>query len=195
MSIVTLVSGGLDSTIMSILTKEENVIQYPLFIDYGQQNKEQEWKSCLFVHKKNDLPTPEYMDLHGFGKLISSGLTNPTLRINEDAFLPNRNLLFLIAGSAYAYTKKANAVAIGLLSEKFRIFPDQTRDFIAHTQEIIKISLGFNVNIVAPLMSFSKKDIQLIADAKGIQGTYSCHLGEITPCGKCISCIEMKGGI
>ena len=100
MGIVTLVSGGLDSTLIGILIKEQGIQQHPLFIDYGQLCKNAEWEACKAIHKKYGLPEPKIMDVKGFGTLVSSGLTNANLRINEDAFLPGRNLLFLVVGAA-----------------------------------------------------------------------------------------------
>jgi len=192
MSIVTLVSGGLDSTLMEMLIIEEGIEQYPLFIDYGQLCKEAEWKACLSIHKKYDFPIPKIMDLRGFGKLISSGLTDSKARINEDAFLPGRNLLFLLAGCAYAFRKNSNSVAIGLLDEKYHLFPDQTEDFIRKAESLINISMGFKVKITTPLMNFSKLDVIKMSKVKGITGTYSCHAGVYPPCGRCISCMEIK---
>lgn len=200
MSIVTLVSGGLDSTLMALLVKEEEIEQYPLFIDYGQICKEQELKACNIVHKNLGLPPPAIMNVSGFGSLISSGLTDPNKRVNEDAFLPGRNLLFLLVGSAYAYQTNSHAVAIALLSEETCIFPDQTSNFISRTQELISLAMGRNINIIAPLMKFSKADVLSVATKKGITDTYSCHSGTEKPCGICVSCIErdsaaaLKGG-
>jgi 7-cyano-7-deazaguanine synthase len=198
MSIVTLVSGGLDSTLMALMVKEEEVEQFPLFVDYGQICKEQELKACRKNFKKLDLPSPEVMNIKGFGKLISSGLTDPTKRVNEDAFLPGRNLLFLLVGSAYAYQNNCSAVSISLLSEKNSIFPDQTSTFISRAQDVISLALGRDINIIAPLMQFSKAEVLLLAAKKGISGTYSCHSGTEIPCGKCVSCLERinatKGG-
>ena len=42
MSVVTLVSGGIDSSLMALLAKKENITQYPLFIDYGQLGRDKE---------------------------------------------------------------------------------------------------------------------------------------------------------
>jgi 7-cyano-7-deazaguanine synthase len=198
MSIVTLVSGGLDSSLMALLVKEENIEQFPLFIDYGQICKDRELKACMFVLGRFNIPPPAIMNINGFGRLISSGLTDPNKRVNEDAFLPGRNLLFLLAGSAYAYQNNSSAVAIALLSEENCIFPDQTNTFISQAQEIIDLALGRNIKIIAPLMQFSKAEVLRLAAKKGISGTYSCHSGTEMPCGKCVSCIEraeaMKGG-
>lgn len=192
MSIVTLVSGGLDSTLMEMLIIEEGIEQYPLFVDYGQLCKEAEWKACLSIHKKYNFPVPKIMDLKGFGKLISSGLTDSKARLNEDAFLPGRNLLFLLAACAYAFQKNSNSVAIGLLDEKYHLFPDQTEDFIRKAESLMNISMGFKVKIITPLMNFSKLDVIKMSKVKGITGTYSCHAGVYPPCGRCISCMEIR---
>ncbi len=44
MQIVTLVSGGVDSTLMSLMAQEEGVTLFPLFVDYGQLGAEREWQ-------------------------------------------------------------------------------------------------------------------------------------------------------
>jgi 7-cyano-7-deazaguanine synthase len=195
MSIVTLLSGGIDSTLMCLLTKEEGIKQYPLFINYGQLSAKKEWAACQAVHKKYDLPNPVTMNLDGIGQLISSGLTNPIARINEDAFLPGRNLFFLLAGATYAYQIKAGSVGIGLLNEEYRIFPDQTEEFLTKSEELLSLALGVSLKVVAPLMKFSKRDVLRLATARGIEGTYSCHMGKDKPCGICVSCIEINNAL
>src|SRR3989339_1296659 len=186
MSIVSLVSGGLDSTLMSVLIKEEKIEQFPLFIDYGQLCKNAEWKTCRKVHKKFKLSMPEKLDIGGFGKLIHSGLTNKKLRLNEDAFLPGRNLLFLLVASSYAYQMNSNAVAIGLLTEKYHLFPDQTELFIKESESLINKTMNRNIKILTPLMKFSKIDVIKMTEKRGIKETYSCHAGIYPPCGKCV---------
>lgn len=195
MSIVTLVSGGLDSTLMAVFIQEEGIHQYPLFIDYGQLCKNAEWKACLYVHKKYQLPKPGIMKVSGFGKLISSGLTDSKARLYEDAFLPGRNLLFLLTGCAYAVQSNSDTVAIGLLNEEYHLFPDQTEEFVKKAESLINMAMRCNLKIIMPLMKFSKTDVIKIAQMKDINGTYSCHAGTYPPCGKCISCIEVKNAL
>jgi len=190
MSIVTLVSGGLDSTVMALLAQEENISQFPLFIDYGQLNRVKELQACLENFRRFRLPTPQTVRLGGYGALLSSGLTDPNKRIFEDAFLPCRNLFFLTTGAAYAHQCGAGALAIGLLDESFSLFPDQTVDFIRNAEALISKGLGHPIRIIAPLMSFSKGEVVRIAREKGLDGTYSCHAGTDTPCGVCVSCRE-----
>lgn len=191
MSLVTLVSGGLDSTLMAVLAKEEGILQFPLFVDYGQICMDREWYSCTYVHSKLGLPSPAKMNLKGYGNLIPSGITTPIMRVNEDAFLPGRNLLFLLVGFAYACKTNSNAVAIGLLSGETDLFPDQTAQFLEQAASLLKLTVGRDITLVAPLMKFNKSDVLALANRKGISGTYSCHAGTDPPCGECISCREV----
>lgn len=191
MSIVSLVSGGLDSTLMSVLIDESKVLQHPLFINYGQHAETNEWAACLDIFKKFFLPTPIKADMSGFGKIIHSGLTDKTLDIVEDVFLPNRNLMFLLVASSYATQVGADTIAIGLLNEEFHIFEDQTKLFLNKTSELLTISLETDIKIIAPLMEFSKRDVIELCKQKGIDKTYSCHKGDELPCGICVACREI----
>lgn len=193
MSIVTLVSGGLDSTVMSVLAQEDGIMQFPLFIDYGQLGRDRELAACLANFAKNGLPVPMIANIAGYGGLLSSGLTDPKKRIFEDAFLPCRNLMFVTLGAAYAFQCGASAVAIGLLDEAFSLFPDQTRSFMSEAETLLSKGLGRSMKLLTPLMSFSKADVVVIAKSKGIANTYSCHAGTVVPCGVCVACREYIG--
>ncbi len=192
MSTVMLTSGGLDSTLMSVLAKELGQVTYPLFINYGQRSKNREWAACKNVHRNLGLPKPVKVDVAGIGKLIPCGLTDPSLDVYEDAFLPGRNLFFLLLGASYAFKTNSDAVAIGLLNDKFSIFPDQTKEFIRLAETAIYQTLGRRITLVTPLMSFTKQEVIVLARKKGVSGTYSCHSGAEKPCRKCISCKEFQ---
>lgn len=197
MSMVNLVSGGLDSTLVGVLVHEEGLHTHPLFIDYGQHSAEMEWETCQQVHAHLELSTPVKMDLSGFGRVIHSGLTSDELNVKEDAFTPGRNLLFLLVGSAYAYQVGASNISIGLLAERFSLFPDQRNEFIEKAESAIEVALSRRIRVLTPLAEFSKADVLKLAQDKGITGTYSCHVGGSEPCGNCIACLEFdfeKGG-
>lgn len=192
MSLVTLVSGGLDSSLMAILAKENKNEQFPLFIDYGQLAAESEWQACKIIHQKFNLPIPVRMDISGYGKTILSGITSTNKKLMEEAFLPGRNLMFLLMGAAYAIQCETNAVCIGLLNEKTHLFPDQTDCFLREAENMIEISMGKSISILTPLREFFKADVIALAEKKGMKDSYSCHSGNIEPCGKCISCEELE---
>jgi len=193
-SLVNLVSGGLDSTLVGVLAREEGVEAYPLFIDYGQRAAQREWETCQCVHSQLGLLAPTRMDLSGFGRVIHSGLTSDELDVKADAFTPGRNLMFLLMGSAYAYQIGASTVSVGLLAERFSLFPDQRSGFIEQAERAIEAALWRRIKVVMPLAEFSKADVVKLAQEKGIGGTYSCHAGGSAPCGQCISCLEFDLG-
>lgn len=195
MKLVTLVSGGIDSTLMSILAREQKFELYPLFIDYGQLGGKLEWQACIYNHVKHRLPKPKKLSINGFGKLIHSGLTTKKLRVREDAFLPGRNTLFLLAASSYAYQVQSKNIAIGLLTDKYKLFPDQSYEFIQSAEKFISIELNYEIKILTPLMDFNKAEVIELARSKKVSKTYSCHSGNPIPCGKCISCIEIKNAL
>jgi len=193
MSIVTLVSGGLDSTLMALLIKEENIKQFPLFIDYGQLNYDRELSACKTTFSILDIPMPEKLTISDYSRLVPAGITSQAYDINSEAFLPCRNLLFLSLAAGYAYRCEATSVAIGLLNESYSIFPDQTQNFLKTAESLIQQVLNKKISILSPLGSFSKAEVVALANDKGIKGTYSCHAGTIPPCGKCIACREYIG--
>lgn len=192
MSVVTLVSGGLDSTLIAKLAQEEGVQQYPLFIDYGQLAKDKELEACRYAMSYLNLPEPKVAELSGFGRLIRSGLTDAKFHIIDEAFTPGRNMLFLLTAAAYACQVGADAVSIGLLHEKTSLFPDQTSSFLREAESMISHCMGRKILVLAPLASFYKIDVVALAEEKGLKRTYSCHRGNEEPCGACISCNEFK---
>lgn len=192
MSVVTLVSGGLDSTLVAKLTQEEGLLQYPLFINYGQRSCARELAACRQTMLDLNLPEPKIADLSGYGELIRSGLTDTKLHIVKDAFTPGRNMLFLLTAAAYAYQVDADSVSIGLLHESDSLFPDQSAAFLLNAEAMIRQSMGKGIRVLAPLVDFHKAEVVALAQQKGIQNTYSCHMGGEEPCGFCIACNEFK---
>lgn len=192
MSVVTLASGGLDSTLLASLIRDEGIEQFPLFIDYGQRARDQELAASRAAMRRLGLPEPEVADLAGYGRLVPSGLTDSGLDVFEDVFLPGRNLLFVLTGAAYACRRGADTVALGLLNESTRLFPDQSRSFIRRAQSLMSFILDRPIRLLTPLMAFSKEEVVRLAQQHGITGTYSCHAGGPVPCGVCVSCREFQ---
>jgi len=190
MSIVLLASGGLDSTLSAVLAVEQDLEVYPLFVDYGQMARDRELNACRVNYRRYGLPEPKVVNVEGFGDLYPNGLTNNSMDIFEDAFLPGRNMLFLLMGATYACNVCASSISIGLLNEELSLFPDQTKEFLDKAQDLISMMTGRELQILAPLIDFTKRDVVTLAEKKGIVGTYSCHTGGKTPCGVCIACKE-----
>jgi len=190
MGIVVLLSGGLDSSLMTKLIIEETHNVFPLFINYGQINYNKELEACHNLCKSLNIENLKIINISDFGNKIPSGLTASDLHINKDAFLPNRNGLLLLIASSYAYQVKAKYIALGLLNDKNSIFPDQTREFLDAFEKFINASLNKEIKVLSPFMAMTKSDVIKLAKEKHIDYSYSCHAGTNEPCGICISCLE-----
>jgi len=188
MKIVCLASGGIDSFLMMRLLQKEDHEIFPLFIDYGQLSVKKEFASYKKVCESLGLKA-ETVDISGFGQKIISGITDASIDPTE-AFLPNRNLLFLILASSYAYQNDIYNVSIGLI--KPPIFPDQTVNFLQLAEKCIKEALSVDMNVIAPLIELDKTDIYKLAidEKMPIDQTYFCHTGSEEPCGECLACKE-----
>lgn len=191
MSVVLLASGGVDSCVLAALYAERGLDVWPLFIDYGQLAAKREWAACRAVMATLGVNEPTRMDLSGFGAVIRSGLTDSQLDVNKDAFLPSRNLMLLIAASAFAFQRGGTEIVMGLVDEGARLFPDQSSSFLQKAEEAVAEALGLDVRITAPLLGLSKSDVLALRAGFGLEGTYSCHRGGDRPCGDCVSCREL----
>ena len=194
MRAVVLASGGLDSTLLARLASEEGYEVFPLFVDFGQLAAQTELSHCIAAMDKNGIREPVFADIKGFGELVPSGLTNSDLHVVDNAFTPGRNSLFLLCAASYAATIGAQTIMIGLLDERFHLFPDQTKDYLEKAEKFLNLAVGQAISVKAPLMAFSKQEVIAMSEAKGIGQTYSCHVGSEIPCGVCIACKEFDIG-
>lgn len=190
MKVVTLVSGGLDSTVMAVLAKQEGLEQIPIFINYGQRNLEREKAACLVNLARHGLPQPKVIDVPGYGTGFPCGLTDEAKHIVKDVFLPGRNLLFLLCAAGVAQQHNADAMAIGFLDEKLSLFPDQRRDFADEAGRLLSSIMMKPLQVLTPLISMSKAEVVSMAAELGVTQTYSCHKGTAIPCGECVACRE-----
>lgn len=187
---ICLASGGLDSITCLHLLRRQGIRALPVFINYGQKNLERELGALLKSVESDGFVAPVVIDVSGFGAVIRTGLTDPSQRVLEDAFTPNRNLLFLVLAASVAYSKGISSIVVGLLSEQTAIFSDQTDQFLQIAELAISESLGVEMHIVCPLRDMVKRDVVNLSKEFGVTHSYSCHDGTAEPCGKCIACLE-----
>lgn len=192
LDVVCLASGGLDSIVCLHLLRRQGLRALPVFVNYGQRNVESELASLKRNVQAENFIAPVIIDVSGFGLSIRTGLTDASMRVLEDAFTPNRNLLFLTLGASVAFTRGISKLVLGFLAERTAIFPDQTDKFLITAREVLSESLGVDISISCPLRDLSKKQVLLLAEKFGVASFYSCHAGGSEPCGACIACLEYK---
>ncbi len=185
-SLVVLLSGGIDSTTTLWWLSDKGYSCHPLFVDYGQRAARQEMAASSKVCGKVGLQLAT-ASVPRLGKLSRSQLTD---QHSSSPFHPHRNLLLLTIASAVAYEQGLLGVAIGV--HKSSWYPDCTPDFIKLAAQVLSMSMGKPIAVVAPLGTLDRS--QVIELAKRLRVplrlTYSCLLGGQRHCGRCESCLD-----
>jgi len=197
---IILHSGGLDSTVCLLLALEQGREAISLGFDYGQKSRtELEYairlckrfnvsRKVLNVSwDKPDREIPVNRKISEIGKDVSS------------AFLPGRNVVFLVLGCAEAAGIGASEVWIGINSIDYSGYPDCRPEFLEQFKKMIKMAIPDGPEIIAPLISLSKPEIAKEAHRLGIHPgeTWSCYRPVLTengykPCEECDACILHK---
>lgn len=189
MKIVCLVSGGIDSSVLMFLLQKKGHEIFPLHINYGQKSEKMESQSynkiCEFLNLK-----PIVIDAKGL-KEIESGLTTSELSPIQNPLFPGRNLLFLVIGSGYAFSKSIKTISMGFLDNS--VFPDQTKEFVKKSEELLNLTLNYDITILTPMIDLDKREVINLAKKYNfpLDLTYSCYLGTDPPCGKCHACTDV----
>jgi len=184
MKIVSLLSGGIDSTILLFRLVKNNHDVIPLFVNYGQKAYKKEFeaatKACKVLKLKLNI-----IDISGLSS-ISSGLTSKKLSPIKNPVFPNRNLILLTVASAFSVNKTCHVIAIGITNNLD--FADQTKKFVQDAEKAI--SHGRNMTILSPMIELNKLEVIRLAKENNIplDFTYSCHFGSVKHCGKCLNC-------
>ncbi len=189
MKIVCLASGGVDSSVLMFLLQKKGHKIFPVHINYGQKSAKLELESynkvCKFLNLK-----PIVLDVRGL-KEIKSGLTTSKISPIENPFFPNRNLLFLVIGSSYAFSKSIKTISVGFLDNSE--FSDQNKEFVKKAEELIKFNLNCDISLLTPMIDLDKKEVFNLAKKYNfpLNLTYSCYAGTNPVCGKCHACKDI----
>ena len=199
---VVLVSGGLDSTTVLAIARNEGYACYSMSFDYGQRHRselvaaERTAKALgSITHKVINL------DLRSIG---GSALTDDTIDVPEEetggipiTYVPARNTVFLSIALGWAEVLGADDIFIGVNAVDFSGYPDCRPDYIAAYEVMANLATragaeGNKLKIRTPLIDLSKAEIIKLGIALGVDYslTVSCYqaneAGEA--CGKCDSC-------
>jgi len=198
MDVVTVLSGGLDSTVLAHYLDHAGFTQTFVTFDYGQKHRREiecaEQTAAELGRAHVVIP----IDMHDFWQ--GSSLVGPSAvpeghyeaESMRSTVVPNRNLLFLTLAATVAVAYKASRVYIGVHSGDHAIYQDCRPEFIDAANTAIKLSCG--VEVFAPFVNLTKANIVSIGALYNVpfENTWSCYKGDILHCGKCGTCVERK---
>lgn len=192
---VLLASGGLDSTTLaySLLSKKIDFI--PLFVNYGQHSREVELSSLRAVlpgELKERIAVVDVSSVYNGSQsrlLIEPNLWKERV-VDEDLFLPHRNLLLLSIGAAFAETRGIHDVYAAFIETHRAPGRDCCVPFFDEVDRIMRQS--GDVSIKLPFQGMSKIEVARLGVSLGapIGQTFSCLAASEIPCGACPNCVD-----
>ena len=209
---IVLLSGGLDSTTVLAMAKDQGFTPYALSFRYGQRHivelaAAKRVADALGVERH----VVADIDLRVFG---GSALTSEVDVPKHDSadelaadipvtYVPARNTIFLSFALAYAETVGASDVFIGVNALDFSGYPDCRPEYIHAYEAMANLATragveGSKLHIHTPLIQMTKAEIVRAGLDLGVDYglTSSCYDpdSEGRPCGHCDSCLlRLKG--
>ena len=210
---VVLSSGGLDSTTVMAIVKNEGYALYSLSFSYGQRHKI-ELEAAKKVAEIFDVEKHLVINLD-LNKIGGSALTDsidvPKNRNNKTVstdipitYVPARNTIFLSFALAWAEVLKSSDIFTGVNAIDYSGYPDCRPEYIEAFENMANLATKTGVKgltrikINTPLLNMSKAQIIKKGIELGVDYslTHSCYDPdpEGVACGRCDSCILRKNG-
>ena len=205
---IILLSGGLDSSTVLAIAKEEGYECYALTINYNQRHDAElvAARNIANFFKVKDFKIVD-IDLSW---LKSSALTNKDINIPENpsigipvTYVPARNTIMMTLALAWAETIKSQHIFIGVNAVDYSGYPDCRPEYIESFQNMANLATkagveGNKLTVHAPLIDLTKDEIIRVGTALGVDYglTVSCYAAEASgaACGLCDSCHIRKQG-
>ena len=206
---VILLSGGLDSTTVLAIAKEQNYDCYALSFDYGQKQRS-ELESSIAIAKKSNVIEHRIMKISlndiGGSALTDKEINVPKFSDSDDipiTYVPARNTIFLSFALAWAEVVDCQTIFIGVNALDYSGYPDCRPEFIEAFETMANLATkqsveGDKIQIKTPLINMTKAEIIKKGLSLGVDysETTSCYdansLGEA--CGECDACVLRKNG-
>jgi 7-cyano-7-deazaguanine synthase len=205
---MVLLSGGLDSVVNLKCALDEGTVDAALTFDYGQAaagNEIDAARACAArfgVHHR-------VIELDGYWGLLpepmrdgrkiaggAGGLEGDPDRMLREAWVPNRNGVFVNVAAAFAESHGSEAVVIGLNREEAEVFPDNSETFLMRVNEALAVSTLSGVKAKSFTIGMTKPEIVRLGTENGapLDDIYSCYRasGDGRMCGECQSCLRLK---
>jgi 7-cyano-7-deazaguanine synthase len=210
---VVLLSGGLDSTTVLAIAKNDGFAPYALSFRYGQRH---ETELTAAARVASAIGAVEHViadvNLNVFGgSALTAQIDVPKQRTDAEmsrgipiTYVPARNTVFLSIALAWAEVLEANDIFVGVNALDYSGYPDCRPEYISAFEQMANLATKAavegrqRIQIHAPLIELSKAQIIERGLALGVDYgiTHSCYDPdrEGRACGSCDSCLlRLKG--
>ena len=205
---VILVSGGLDSSTVLAMAKQQGFDCYTLSFDYGQRHRSELFAAAK-VSEAMQVEAHKVVSLD-LGTIGGSALTDTNIDVPEYetsgipvTYVPARNTVFLSIALGWAEVLGANDIFVGVNAVDYSGYPDCRPDYINAFEQMANLATkagveGNKLNVHAPLIDMTKGQIIQAGIKIGVDYsvTVSCYQADEqgAACGVCDSCRLRKQG-
>jgi 7-cyano-7-deazaguanine synthase len=210
---VLLLSGGLDSTTLLALARQEGYEINALTFRYGQRHGvEIDRARRIAAHYQVARHVVADIDLRQFGgSALTSDIAVPKDRTPDDlthgipiTYVPARNTIFLSFALAWAEVLDATDIFIGVNALDYSGYPDCRPEYIRAYEAMANLATRAGVegtsrmNIRTPLLQLSKREIIELGLSLDVDYsmTVSCYdpAPDGSACGHCDACqLRLRG--
>jgi len=210
---VLLLSGGLDSTTLLALARNEGQAVHALTFRYGQRHRAE---IAAAERVARTLGVAEHVvadiDLRLFGgSALTSSIAVPKDRDLDTpevgipiTYVPARNTIFLSFALAWAEVLEAGDIFIGVNAVDYSGYPDCRPEYIAAFERMANLATRAGVEgtrpvtLRTPLINLSKREIITLGLSLGVDYAVTTSCYDPTPdgaaCGHCDACLlRMRG--
>ncbi len=211
-SAVILLSGGLDSATAATVAKDRGFQLFALTFDYGQRHVH-EISAARRIGERLEVRehVAQKIDLRAFGgSALTDDIDVPKDRQDIGAsaeipvtYVPARNTIFLAFALAFAETRRANDIFIGVNALDCSGYPDCRPEYIAQFERLAQLATrvgveGQSMRIHAPLVDMTKAQIIETGIQLGVDYSLTTSCYDPDPeglaCGRCDSCVLRRQG-
>ena len=210
---IVLSSGGLDSSTIMAMAKEEGFEIYSLSFKYGQRHL-YELESAKRIAKFFKVKEHKIIniDLRDFGgSALTDEIEVPKNRSENEmsneipvTYVPARNTIFLSYALAWCEILGVSDIFIGVNAVDYSGYPDCRPEYIEAFEKMANLATkasvegALTIKIHTPLINLTKAEIIRKGGEIGVDYslTHSCYdpNTEGLACGQCDSCILRKKG-
>jgi len=211
---VILSSGGLDSTTVMAIAKEQGYALYSMSFDYGQRHA---FELTAAERVARELGVKQHLvirtDLTGIGgSALTDDIAVPKHRLTGKegnpeipiTYVPARNTIFLSYALAWAEVLGSADIFVGLNAVDYSGYPDCRPEYLEAFAKMANLATRAGVEgttrveIHAPLIHMTKAEIIQKGRQLGINYglTHSCYDPDPSgrACGACDSCLLRRKG-
>ena len=201
--VVVIYSGGLDSTTLLYHLRAEGNEVKALSVNYRQRHLERELAAAKTICGSLGVEQ-QIVDLTALVRLFGrnalsdqqvpvpeSEYTAPTMQLTT---VPNRNMLLLSIGLAWAISLECDAVAFGAHGGEYTPYPDCQPSFAEAMDRAARVCDWHPRQVLAPFVHLDKAGVVCRGAELGVpfELTWSCYKGGAKHCGKCGTCLDRR---